>query len=98
MQVSSKVRKDEEVAVNDSCISSPLTNAASVAWINGSQFEDTLTDWGYRANQMSLQLAEDVIDTFYGKTEGVRLPKDNGRIARYYVGSSNGAGRGLAAL
>ncbi|UZJ51601.1 hypothetical protein CBS101457_000921 [Exobasidium rhododendri] len=74
------------------------SNATSVRWINGPHFTDTLTDFASRANHVSLLLSEEVIDAFYGKEEGVRLPKDNGRVARYYFGSSVGGGRGMSSI
>jgi feruloyl esterase len=75
-----------------------FSSTAAVTFINGSQFEDTLLDFASRANHVSVQLAEDVVDNFYGKTEGVRVASDNNRVRRYYAGSSVGAGRGLASM
>lgn len=75
-----------------------FSNSNGVVWINGSQFNETLVDYGSRGNHVSLLLAEDVLDTFYGKTEGVRVASDNNRVRRYYLGSSNGGGRGMSSI
>ena len=74
------------------------SNTNGVTWVNGSQFNETLLDYGSRGNHVSLLLAEDVLDNFYGKKAGVRVPKDGNRLRRYYLGSSNGAGRGMSSV
>lgn len=75
-----------------------FSGTSAVTFINGSQFDDTLLDFSSRANHVSLQLAEDVIDNFYGKTQGIRVASDNNRIRRYYAASSVGAGRGFSTM
>ena len=60
------------------------------SWVNGTQFDETLTDFGSRANHVTLLIAENAVDQFYGSGQGVRNPKENGRVHRYYFGSSVG--------
>lgn len=73
------------------------SGTSGVTWVNGTQFSETLIDFGSRANHITLQLAESAIDQFYGASEGVRNPKQNNRVFRYYAGSSVGGARGLSA-
>jgi hypothetical protein len=74
------------------------SGTSGVTWVNGSQFDDTLLDWASRANHVTLQLSEQVIDAFYGKQAGCRVAAEGNRIRRYYYGSSIGAARGLSAM
>lgn len=74
------------------------SGANAVNWVNGSHFADTLTDFASRANHVSLLLAEDIVNTFYGKEEGLRVQEDNGRVRRYYFGSSVGGARGFSSI
>lgn len=67
------------------------------SWVNGSQFEETLTDFGSRANHVTLLIAENAVNQFYGVGQGKRNPKENNRVYRYYLGSSVGGARGLSA-
>ncbi|MCO5589654.1 hypothetical protein L7F22_043622 [Adiantum nelumboides] len=67
------------------------------SWVNGSQFDQTLLDFGSRANHVTLLIAENAVNQFYGKGQGVRNAKENNRVYRYYLGSSVGGARGLSA-
>lgn len=75
-----------------------FSGTSGVTFINGTQFDDTLLDFASRANHVSLQLAEQVVDFFYGKSEGIRVEKDGNRVRTYYAASSVGAGRGFASM
>lgn len=75
-----------------------FATSGGVTWVNGSQFDETILDWASRGNHVTLQLAEAVIDAFYGPENGVRVAKENNRIRRYYTGSSVGGARGLSAV
>lgn len=71
--------------------------ASGVTWVNGTQFDETMLDFGSRANHVTLLLAKQVIDSFYGPKAGVRKAKGNS-LRAYYAGSSVGAARGLSAV
>lgn len=75
-----------------------FSSSAGVTWVNGTQFNDTILDWASRANHVTLQLAEGVIDTFYGASAGIRVQSESNRVRRYYTGSSVGGARGLSAV
>ncbi|PWN35620.1 tannase-domain-containing protein [Meira miltonrushii] len=67
------------------------------SWVNGTQFNETLTDFASRANHVTLLVAEKAVNQFYGISQGKRNPKENNRVYRYYLGSSVGGARGLSA-
>ncbi|MCO5589653.1 hypothetical protein L7F22_043621 [Adiantum nelumboides] len=74
-----------------------FSGVGSTSWVEGSAFNETLTDFASRANHLTLLLAENVVNYFYGVKQGVRNSKDNDRVYRYYYGSSVGGARGLSA-
>lgn len=74
-----------------------FSGVGSTTWVEGSAFNDTLTDFASRANHLTLLLAENVVNYYYGIKKGVRNSKDNNRVYRYYFGSSVGGARGLSA-
>ncbi|PWN24362.1 UAA-domain-containing protein [Jaminaea rosea] len=62
------------------------STTGGATWINGTQINETLLDWGKRSTHVSRQLGEEVIAAFYG-AEPRRA---------YYTGCSNGGKPGLA--
>lgn len=63
-----------------------FSTTGGATWINGTQREDTLKDWGHRATKVSQELALEVVQAWYGKA-----PQ-----RKYYTGCSNGGKAGLA--
>lgn len=41
-----------------------FSDASSATWVNGSQYEETLSDWAFRATHVSQQISREVIDAF----------------------------------
>ncbi|PWN38806.1 tannase-domain-containing protein [Ceraceosorus guamensis] len=80
-----------------------FSTAGGCNWVNGTQYDDTLLDFGSRSTHVSKILAEEVIDAFYGPESGVRVQQEKnssknhaGRIRAYAAGASVGGGRVLA--
>lgn len=61
----------------------------TTTWINGTQHDETLIDWGTRGVHVSKVLADEVLDAFYGVNEGKKRYS-------YFAGCSNGGKSGLA--
>ncbi|CAO1625040.1 unnamed protein product [Parajaminaea phylloscopi] len=61
------------------------STTGGATWVNGSQYAETLKDWGGRSTHVGKHLAEEVVKAFYG------------RAARksYYTGCSNGGKAGF---
>ncbi|PWN18452.1 tannase-domain-containing protein [Microstroma glucosiphilum] len=58
-------------------------------WINGTQHDETLVDWGTRGVHVSKVLADEVLDAFYGVNKGKKRRS-------YFAGCSNGGKSALA--
>lgn len=61
------------------------STSGDATWVNGSQYEETLKDWAGLSTHLGKHLAEEVINSFYG-----RKAKRS-----YYTGCSNGGKAGF---
>lgn len=61
------------------------STTGGVTWVNGTQYNETLKDWGGRSTHVGRRLAAEVVKAFYGEE-----PKRS-----YYTGCSNGGKAGF---